>query len=64
MSRTFEEPTIPAVPARVQRPLLALWISLALHAAVIGLVRVAPPGGTGAGGPVIEARLMPAPTTP
>ena len=60
----------PAIPRRVQWPLAAVWISLGLHAAVIALVQVAPPGATGLGGPVIEARLVPtyaepsAPKTP
>lgn len=64
MSPAFEEPSIPDVPARVRRPLAAMWISLALHAAVIGLVRLAPPSASGPGGPVIEARLMPAAAVP
>lgn len=51
----FEEPTI---PPRVRRALAAVWISLGLHAAVIALVQVAPPGSRGSGGPVIEARLV------
>jgi len=51
----FEEPTI---PLRARRTLAAVWISLGLHAAVIALVQVAPPGATGSGGPVIEARLV------
>lgn len=51
----FEEPTI---PLRARRTLAAVWISLGLHAAVIALVQVAPPGAMGSGGPVIEARLV------
>jgi protein TonB len=49
----------PAIPPRLHRPLAALWISLGLHAALVALVQVAPPAAPGAGGPVIEARLMP-----
>jgi protein TonB len=48
----------PAVPLRLQRPLAAVWISLALHAALIALVQVAPPASSGLGEPVIEARLV------
>lgn len=47
----------PAIPLRLQRPLAALWISLALHGALIALVQVAPPAAPGAGS-VIEARLV------
>lgn len=52
----FDEP---AVPARMRRPLAAVWISLGLHAAVIALVQVVPPTEVGVGEPVIEARLVP-----
>lgn len=55
VNASFDEPTI---PLRLQRPLAALWISLGLHGALIALVQVAPPGAAGAGGPVIEARLV------
>ncbi|MHB1053448.1 MAG: energy transducer TonB [Thiobacillus sp.] len=55
VNAAFEEPTI---PLRARRTLAAVWISLGLHAAVIALVQVAPPGATGSGGPVIEARLV------
>lgn len=55
MSTSFEEPSI---PARVQRPLAAIWVSVGLHLALIALVQVAPPGAGGWGGPVIEARLV------
>jgi len=48
----------PAIPPRLQRPLAAAWISLALHAAVIALVQVAPPGTTHLAESVIEARLV------
>lgn len=59
----------PAIPLRLQRPLAAMWISLALHAALIALVQVAPPASSGLGEPVIEARLVsrhaePPPLTP
>lgn len=55
MSASFEEF---AFPSRLRRPLAAVWISVGLHAALIALVQVAPPGeGTGAW--VIEARLVP-----
>ncbi len=57
----FEEPTI---PLRARRALAAVWISLGLHAAVIALVQVAPPGAMGSGGPVIEARLVSASAQP
>ena len=49
----------PAIPPR-RRLLTAAWISLALHAAVIGLVQVAPPASPGFAEPAIEARLVPA----
>jgi len=55
VNASFDEPTI---PPRIQRPLAAVWISLGLHAALIALVQVAPPGMIGAEGPVIEARLV------
>lgn len=55
MNASFDEPTI---PPRVKRPLAAVWISLGLHAAVIALVQVAPPGAISLSGPVIEARLV------
>lgn len=48
----------PSIPARVQRPLAAIWVSLGLHAAVIALVQIAPPGAVTSNGPVIEARLV------
>jgi protein TonB len=38
-----------------------VWISLALHAAAIALVQVAPPAAVSVGEPAIEARLAPAP---
>lgn len=55
MNDPFDEPTI---PPRLQRPLAAVWISLGLHAAVIALVQVAPPGAISSAGTVIEARLV------
>jgi protein TonB len=58
MSAAFEEPTIPALSPRTQRVLVAGWISLGLHAAVIALVQVAPPAAISPGDPVIEARLV------
>lgn len=60
MTEPLEEPSI---PARIQRPLAAIWVSLGLHLALIALVQVAPPGAGGAGGPVIEARLISTPRT-
>lgn len=58
MSTAFDEPTIPAFSPRVQRMLLAGWISLGVHAALIALVQVAPPATTPPGEPVIEVRLV------
>lgn len=55
VNASFEEP---GISPRARRALAAVWISLGLHAAVIALVQVAPPGATGSGGPVIEARLV------
>jgi protein TonB len=49
----------PVIPPQLQRPLAAAWISLGLHAAVIALVQVAPPGATDQAESVIEARLVP-----
>lgn len=60
----FEEPTLPALPPRLRRPLTAVWISLALHAAIVALVHVAPPTAFDVGDTVIEARLMPRPAAP
>lgn len=60
MSPAFEEPTIPAASPAVRRMLLAGWVSLGVHAALIALVQVAPPAAiTPPGAPVIEARLAP-----
>jgi periplasmic protein TonB len=58
MSAAFEEPTIPALSPRTRRVLVAGWISLGVHAAVIALVQVAPPAAISPGEPVIEARLV------
>jgi protein TonB len=58
MSAAFEEPTIPALSPRTQRVLVAGWISLGLHAAVIALVQVAPPATISPDKLVIEARLV------
>ena len=51
-------PDEPSIPARMQRPLAAVWISVGLHAALIALVQLAPPVSVGLGEPVIEARLV------
>lgn len=58
MSAPLEEP---AIPARLRRPLAAVWISLGLHAALIALVQVAPPPALRVGEPAIEVWLLPAP---
>lgn len=55
VNASFDEPSI---PPRVRRALAAAWISLGLHAAVIALIQVVPPGTVGTNGPVIEARLV------
>lgn len=60
MTEDFEEATLPTLPRAVRRVLVAVWISLGLHAAVIALVQVASPTAGGAGAPTIEVRLMPA----
>lgn len=54
----FEEPTLPPISPRAQRVLVAGWISLGLHAALIALVQVAPPAPVSLGETVIEARLV------
>jgi protein TonB len=61
VSASFDEP---AIPPRLQRPLAAAWISLGLHAALIALVQVAPPGATDRAESVIEARLVPTHAAP
>ena len=53
----------PAIPPRLHRPLAAVWISLALHGAIIALIQVAPPASPGAGY-TIEARLVDAQPVP
>ena len=55
VNASFDEPTI---SPWLGRPLAAAWISLALHAAVIALVQVAPPASTNPAESVIEARLV------
>lgn len=52
----------PLLPTRLRRPLAAVWISLALHAALIALVQVAPPPALRVGEPAIEVRLLQAPS--
>ena len=51
------------MPPRLHRPLAAVWISLALHGALIALIQVAPPVSPGAGY-TIEARLADAQPAP
>ncbi|WP_310447630.1 TonB family protein [Thiobacillus sp.] len=58
MNMPFEEPTLPPISPRAQRVLVAGWISLGLHAALIALVQVAPPAPVSLGETVIEARLV------
>ncbi len=61
MSAAFDEPAIQAIPVispRTQRVLVAGWISLGVHAALIALVHVAPPAAISLGEQVIEARLV------
>ena len=60
MSTAFEEPTLPTLPPRVRRPLVALWISLVVHGALIGLIQVAPSGAPAGHEVVLQARLDPA----
>lgn len=64
MRAAFEEPTIPPVSPHVRRVLIAGWISLGVHAALIALVQVAPPAAISLGEPVIEARLVSTQATP
>jgi len=64
MSADFDEPTIPPVSPRVRRMLVAGWLSLGLHAALIALVQVVPPATISLGEPVIEARLVSTPAAP
>lgn len=58
MSAPLDEP---AIPARLRRPLAAVWVSLGLHVALIALVQVAPPPALHVGEPAIEVRLLQAP---
>lgn len=51
------------MPPRLHRPLAAVWISLALHGALVALIQVAPPVSPGAGY-TIEARLADAQPAP
>lgn len=48
-----------APPVRLRRTLAAVWISLALHVALIALVQVAPQTALRVGEPAIEVRLVP-----
>lgn len=64
MSTRFNEPAMPSISPRTRRVLIAGWISLGVHAALIALVRVAPPATVSLGGPVIEARLVTAQAEP
>ncbi len=68
MTAEFHEPGLPALPARLRRPLLALWVSLTIHAALLVFIQVAPSGGPPGAGVVLQARLdpatPPAPTPP
>ena len=54
----------PMAPPRLMRPLIAIWVSLGLHAALIALVHVAPATTTGASTSSIEARLVSTPVAP
>ena len=54
----------PSIPPHWRRPLTAAWISLAVHAAVLVLVQVAPPAAVNIGDSVIEARLVAPPKAP
>lgn len=51
------ETDAPVISSRRARAIVAIWISLGLHAALIALVQVSPPASTGAA-PAIEARLV------
>jgi protein TonB len=54
----------PLLPPRLRRPLLAVWISLGVHGALLALVQVAPPAAAPGGETVIEARLQAAREAP
>ena len=64
MSASVIEPAIPSISPRTRRVLVAGWISLGVHAALVALVQVAPPATVSLGGPVIEARLVAAQSAP
>ncbi len=49
----------PSIPAHWRLPLVALWISAALHLALIGLVQIRPARLPAAPAPVLLARLEP-----
>lgn len=49
----------PSIPAHWRLPLVALWISAALHLALIGLVQIRPARQPAAPAPVLSARLEP-----
>ena len=51
----------PSIPAHWRLPLVALWISAALHLALIGLVQIRPARLPAAPAPVLLARLEPRP---
>lgn len=55
----LEEPRLPELPRRFRRPLAALWISLAVHAALLLFIQIAPSGGPVGSGTVLQARLEP-----
>lgn len=58
-------PAWPArLPARLRRPFAALWISLALHVAILALLRVEMPVTFDVGDGMIQVRLAPARATP
>ncbi len=64
MSASVNPPAIPSISPRTRRVLVAGWISLGVHAALVALVQVAPPATVSLSGPVIEARLVPAQAEP
>ena len=64
MSASVNQPAIPSISPRMRRVLVAGWISLGVHAALVALVQVAPPATVSLSGPVIEARLVPAQAEP
>ena len=51
----------PSIPVHWRLPLVALWISAALHLALIGLVQIRPARLPAAPAPVLLARLEPRP---